>query len=176
MFSVRTGLLAAGRRAQTPATFGVEAPAGRVRRAAARVLPVAGHARERVEHPQRDAAAGVALHAHACSGCRSGRVVASRSPSATIRSSGRPVIARHAVGRELQDALAGTRPSRRVCALDVLAVLGAHVDDHVQQPERERGVGAGQRREVLVGLRSAVRVRSGSIATTCAPSLARRRG
>ena len=44
------------------------------------------------------------------------------------------------------------------------------LDDDVQQAERERGVGAGERREVLVGLRRGARA-SGSIATMCAPFL-----
>ena len=35
---------------------------------------------------------------------------------------------------------------------EVVAVLGALVEHHSQQPERERGVGARQRREVLVRL------------------------
>ena len=92
MFSVRTG-----RSQQVVAEervdVGREAAAGRVRRAAARVLPVAGHAGMRVQHPQRVAAAGVALHAHRAADAGRPRGRDAARPSATIRSLGRPVSA-----------------------------------------------------------------------------------
>ena len=100
-----------------------------------------------------------------------GRVAASRSPSATIRSTGSPVIAAaRSSGHSSRRASSSGQPTR--VRRELVAVRGARVEDDVHQAERQRGVGAGQRREVLVA-RSAVRVRSGSIATTCAPACSR---
>ena len=79
-----------------------------------------------------------------------GRVVAIRRPSSTIRSSGRPVsAATRSGGNSRMRSRNASQPT--VCVREVLAVLRAHVDDHPQQPERERGVGARERRQVLVG-------------------------
>ena len=75
-------------------------------------------------------------------------------------------------GRRIRlDALAEGVPAERV-RLDELAVLGAPGDHDVQQSERQRRIGARPRRQMLVG-RSALRVRTGSITTTCGRPCAR---
>jgi len=56
----------------------------------------------------------------------------------------------HALGRVLEDPPAERLPARRV-GVDELAVLAAERDHDVQQPQRQRGVGAGDQRDVLVG-------------------------
>ena len=73
-----------------------------------------------------------------------------RRPSSTILRLGEAGQRRHAIGRELEDALAERLPADGVRG-QILVVLRVHVDDHPQQPERQRGVGAGERRQVLVG-------------------------
>ena len=148
MFSVRTGRSSRSSR-KIACDVGHEAAAGRVRRAAARVLPVAGHAGQRVQQPDRVAAAGVALHAHRAAdpGRPRRRDAPAELDDPLLGEAGQR---RHAVGRELEDALAERLPADGVRG-QVLVVLRAHVDDHPQQSERERGVGAGQRRQMLVG-------------------------
>ena len=75
-----------------------------------------------------------------------------RSPSATIVASSIPVIAAACDGGNARmRSLNSGQP--RVCSARYCAVLGAARDDHVEQAERERGVGARERREVLVRLR-----------------------
>ena len=120
--------------------------------------------------PQRGAAAGVALHAHRAADAGRPR---RREPLPELDDPllGQPGDRGHAVGRELEDPLAERLPADACARPGTRGPRAPMSTITPQQPERERRVGARQRRQVLVGLRSAVRVRSGSIATTCAPCL-----
>ena len=133
-----------------------EPAAGAVGGAAAGVAPVAGHAGQRVEEAQRVAAAGVALHAHraADAGRARGRDALAERDDRRLVDAG---DLGHPVRRELEDPLLELGPADGVLG-EVVAVLRAAADDHVQQAERERGVGAWERREVLVRLRRGARL------------------
>jgi hypothetical protein len=125
-----------------------EAP-GVVRRAAARIAPVAGHAGQACDRPHRHTAAAVALQADPEADARRPRMgdATAEGDDVVDRESG---DARDALGRVLENALAKHVPAERVLR-DELAVLRALGEHHVHQPERERRVGAGYGREVPVG-------------------------
>ena len=91
---------------------------------------------------------------------------ASRSPSATIRSAGRPEISATRVGRELGDPLAEGVPADACASRRNASSCAPRRDHHVEQPERERGVGA---RAAARGARRPAR-RCG-----CGPGRSRRR-
>ena len=152
--SERTGC---GRRSSRTRRLAVaaEVAAGGVGEPAARQRPVARHRRDRGERAQRHPAAGVALDAHR--GPDRGRP-RRREPLAErddplhrqVADLGDPL------GRERGDPLAVGVPADAALAQERLVVRAA-ADDLVHQAERQRGVGAGPRREVLVGLRGAAR-------------------
>ena len=85
-----------------------------------------------------------------------GRVWAIRRPSVHDRRDRQPGDRRHAIGRVLEDALAERVPAHRV-PVDEVAILGALAEHDVQQAERQRRVGAGQRRQVPVAGRGGAR-------------------
>ena len=79
-------------------------------------------------------------------------VAYSRAKRLDLGRASRPVIAAARAGVHSAHALAQLRRAPRRVALEVVAVLEAVAEDHVHHAEGQRGVGAGQERQVLVGL------------------------
>ena len=98
-----------------------------------------------------------------------GRVCAKRSPEREHALDRQAADRGGALDRPLGQPRLELGPALGV-ALEPVAILGALVEHDAHEAERERGVRAGPRREVLVAAARPCRVRSGSIATTCAPA------
>ena len=125
-----------------------EEPARVVVDAAAGMAPVAGDPGDAGDRAHRHPTAAVALQADADADA-GGPGVGDPPAQLHDRRDRQPGDRRHAIGRVLEDALAERVPAHRV-PVDEVAILGALAQHDVQQPERERRVGAGQRRKVPV--------------------------
>ena len=99
----------------------------------------------------RVAAAAHALHAVVEADRRRTHAASSRAPGPRTSAASMPQIAATRCGSNSRARAASALEAERV-AVDVVAVEPALADQHVHQAERERAVGAGQQRDVLVAL------------------------
>ena len=127
-----------------------EEAAGVVAGAAASMAPIAGDTGDAGDGAHRHAAAAVALHAHGhadAGGARRGQALAERRDALFIDAGDGGDAGR----RVFEDALAEGFPPQGVAGQEV-AVLGFLRHHDIEQAQRQGGVGAGNRRQVLVGL------------------------
>ena len=123
--------------------------AGHAQHAAADVPEVAGQRGQREDRAHRRAGAAVALQSEAEADRGRPRVREAGARARRRSRRGRPQIsAARSTGHSARRA-SSSRPALGV-ALEPLAILGALVEHDAHEPERERGVGARARGDVLV--------------------------